>query len=476
MQPLPLPSGLLGVESLPKFRKEVINMYVSGDEFPILRMRPGVRMLKNLGGACRGMGIYRNVATGNEEVYAVFGQKLYKITIQNSVALKSLLGNDVLAADVGDIPGSGPCLLLGGFTQLCIIQIGGLGFVYDDTNGVTEITDPNWLPSVSMSYDNGRFLFVPADGSPMFWSNLDDPGNIDFLSFADAERAPDPNKACITIKDTVWLLGSRTIQGLIYNPSVDTYIARGGESASVGYVGGLTIAGEWFAFLGQGADGGFDFYYFAGQPERISSDYVSELLNKEYSLRELTNIRAEHTVFSGTPMLIFYLPRHTLVYANGGWYIWNSPGHETWMITHQQYAYGFSFTGDAEGNLGYLDQSGAEYGEQIDWMFRTYLAGPQEQRFTLRKLALSCTMGKAGSQDRDFKTAIMKEPQAQLALSADGETFAYGPWLGMGDLGEYGKGMFWSGGLKSSRHSLCIQIKGYGDSDMAIQGVYVDAR
>jgi hypothetical protein len=478
MQSLPLPTGCTGLKASPKFRQELRNVYAVAGEKPTLSIRPGVDGLGVQAGKCRGMGLYRNNTTGDEELYAVFGTRLLKIVIDNALAEKKLTAADLAITDIGEIPASGECILIGGFTKLLIMQVGGDAFVYDGTT-LDQITDPQYLPSVSCDYEAGRFVFVPSDGSPMFWSDLDNPASIQPENYADAEREPDPNKAVIKIKDTVFLLGTRSIQRLRYRAGINTYVAEGGESAAVGYVGGLTRFGENYAFVGQGTNGGFDIYAFGQAPQAISNDFVSELINSEYSLRDIENMRAEYAVIEGTPILIFYFPRHTLAFANGGWSFWHSDinGQRigTWDITHLQYAYGFIFSGDEDGTLGALRDSGNEYGEDIEWLMKTYIRTPQDDRMSLRRIALGVTMGMAGIASVDAQGKGDKASQVGMSLSRDGVLFGTAPaYRSMGPLGDYGRGMFWGGPIGSSRDGLSIIFNGYGNADMTIDGVWFE--
>lgn len=479
MQPVPMPIGLSGVKTAPKFRQEIKNMYRVGGDVPVFALRPGNRRLAALplNGKCRGMGLYRNKDTGNEELYAVFGQKLYKITIQNVRADKVLNEPDLLFTEKGTIPGASECVLTGGFTKLLVMQVGGLAFVYDDVGGLVQITDPNYIPSSSCCYEGGRFVFVPTDGEPMFWSRIENPAVIDPQNYVDAEREPDPNKANIKVKDSVYILGSRSIQRVRYRASIDSYVPDGGESAAVGFAGGLTPFMETFAFVGQGANGGFGIYVMGNEPQPISNEYVSELINTEYSLPELGRMRSEYAVINGVDTLVFYFPRHTLVFANGGWSFWQSGvgglQYNTWDITHIQYAYGYLFTGDKQGYFGALYDQGRDHNDGIEFGVKTYIAGPPNQRFTLRKLAASCTMGKAATVPAE-NMGEYAESFMRLQVSTDGMTYGAGKWRSIGDLGDYGIGCKWSGGIASSWQAVSIALSGIVDSHFSIEGIYFE--
>lgn len=477
MQPIPLPGGNTGLRTSPKLRQELKNLYLVAGENSALSLRPGVDSIAELSGVCRGLGLYRNQATGDEELYGVFGQRLVRITISIIRPEKRLIPSYMKIDDLGEMPGAGECLLVGGFTRLCIIQVGGLGFTYSVAEGLQLIDDPLFLPSVSMDYDSGRFVFVPKDGSPMFWSKLDDPSAIYPGNYADAEREPDPNKACKRIKDTVYLLGTRSIQGLDYDASLDTYVPQGGESAAVGYVGGMTPFGEVFAFVGQGTNGGFDVYVMGQEPVSITNDYVAELINAEYSLPELINMRGEYAVIEGTQVLVFYFPRHTLAFSNGGWSFWQSgiSGYSvnTWRISHMQYAYGYIFTGDSiDGNVGVLRNSGVDYSGSIEYMLKTFIRWTSDDRSSIRRISLDVTMGSAGISSDDAASKAGSNPQAGLSISRDGVVFPASPkYINLGGIGDYARQAVWCGPFGSSRDGYTVVISGYSNTDLTITGV-----
>ena len=462
-----LPTGCKGLEASPKNREEVKNLFYTSGDNPVLSIRPGEQAVGLGSGACRGSVIFRNSETGTEELYQVSGQKLVRVTIINHLARKELSNADISIDEIGAIPGSSKCVILGGFTKMLVMEIGGKAWVYDNTDGLKEIDDESFLPSVSVTYDNGRFVFVPADGSRFFWSELGDPSDILPQSAADAELFPDPNKAVFTRKGTLFVLGSRSVEQLDYNANFESYVRLAGISSSVGYVGGMTEYLDTFAFVGQGSNGDFNIYAMGQSAEPISNEYVSELINNEYSLPDIINMRAQHFVWKGTPMLIFYFPRHTLVFY-GGWAFWQNgiTGESigTWNINNIQYAYGFLWTGDNKSNvIGVLRDSGSDYsdpGKDIEWLLRTYIKAPAESNFIISKLFATCTMGRAD-----------KEPQISVRVSRDGVIYGPDRYASLGRVGEYNRQLRWTGTIAKGYDFVGIIYKGYGSAVMNMDGI-----
>ena len=101
--PIPLPSGCSGLNASPKRRSIVKNLFRTQGEYSVAALRPGVSAKVEGVGACRGLGIFRNAVTGDEEVVGVYGQKLLRVTITTNRQKKEVRPNDVNVEELGDI-------------------------------------------------------------------------------------------------------------------------------------------------------------------------------------------------------------------------------------------------------------------------------------------------------------------------------------------------------------------------------------
>jgi|APSaa5957512535_1039671.scaffolds.fasta_scaffold06613_6 hypothetical protein len=467
--PIKLPTGYAGFENSPELKEELKNFIVMPSQAgPILSLRPGVEYLLDGFGKCRAMGEFRNNLTGDMELYTVSGKRFCRIRINDISSFKNLKGNEVVLEDIGEITGSSKLILLGGFTKLLIMEVGGRAWVYDQVNGINLITDPNYLRSSSVAYDDEKFIFVPTDGSPFFWSKLGDPGSIDPSSWADAEKFPDPNKAVFTLKSSICVLGSASTQRLNYEPTANVYLTYQGTESNVGYAGGLTDYGETYAWVGMSAGGSFSFYAMAEQPQRISDDSIDELINREYSLREVSNTRAQSADIDGTKVLIFYFPRHTIVYY-GGWGFWQTGSSglnvDTWNISHLQKAYGFVFTGDSKGpQIGYLKDTGRDYGDHIEYGVKTYMTAPPNTTIDIKFLYCRATMGNSESEN-----------QIGRLLSKGGRIFSpSASYKSLGVKGDYNRGVRWGSPVIKHDGHIGIYITGQVDSPINISALSYD--
>ena len=464
MQQINLPKGYRGSRAAPKRVEGVYNMIYAQEGSEYMMLRPVVDNIIELDGACRGMGLFRDEATGDERLYGVFGTSLYLIEVSNPLAGKKLTAGDITSTNIGTIDGGNECIFVAGFTELLIVTKGSKAYVYNQDDGLREITDSDYLPSVSADYDAGRFIFVPADGSPFFWSAISDPSSIDKQDFADAEQIPDPNKACFVRKGFLYVLGSRSVEALQYNITLDTYERVGSNATNTGYVSCLTRYGDDFAFLGANSDGGFDFFYMSDVPQRISTNAISEFFNDEYYQSELETANANFFVWKGIPILVFNLPRHTFVYY-GDWAFWYTGSAnklDTWRVNQVQYAYGYLWTGDSlSGDVGNLVDDSKEFGEPVEWEIQTFLRSPPRANFLVRKIYAEVTKG----QDPDARVA--------LQLSNDGKIYGQLSYRDVGKIGQYAQQVQWHIGHRF--YDFCgIKLRGYGEVLLNVDGVSFD--
>ena len=469
MPQIELPTGLKGVDASPYQRETVRNLIYSNGK---LKGRPVVDNFLDLGeegspSACRGLGLIRDFDTGDEELYGVWANKLKRITITNPQFGKRLTADDVTIEVVGDIADQAEVKIVADFSRACIMVVGGPAYVYDIAGGtLTQISDSNYLPSAEVVVDDGRFVFAPIDGSPFFHTDLSNPANIEPRIF-DAETKPDPNKSLYVRRGLLYALGSRSVEALDYRVQLDNYQRVSQNTDKVGFVSCLTQYGDNFCFLGQGDNGGFEFYQYGTVAEKISSETVSEILNKDYYERELRNLRATYFVWEGTPCAVFLLPRHTLVYY-GDWCVWQtglSGGEKlnTWRTNDVQFVYGYYWTGDSvDGSVGNLVYDNSEYGQPVEWLIDTFVKAEPQERFRINNIYTDVTAGTS--------------PDSRISMTVCTEGKIYGPdrWYSTGDFADYKTTVRLGPNVGRFTGYMGLRIRGYGDIGLNIDGVFID--
>lgn len=464
MNPLPLPAGLAGVKASPYQQQSVRNCIASNGK---LKARPVVDNYLDLGGKCRGMGLIRDINTGDEELFGVWGTTLKKVKISNPQFQKRLGSGDVIAIDVGTVQGLAEVKIVSDFSRACVMIVGGPAYIYDITNKtLTQITDPNYIPSVSVGVDDGRFVFAPADGSPFFFSRLRDASDIE-SRFFDAETKPDPNKGLFVRKGLLYGLGSRSIEGLNYNTSTDNYQRISENTDKVGYVTCLTEYGDDFAFLGQGTQGGYGFYAYSTKASKISNETVDEIINRDYSERELRNLESTYFEWEGTPVVVFLLPRHTFVFYGSGWALWQTgvSGQEvkTWRTNNVAFCYGYYWSGDSlDGSFGNLVYDNMEFGQPVESLIETYINFGANANSVVKNIYLDVTTGTS--------------PDSRLSMTVSKENKFFGPaiWQDLGKTGDYTKTIRLGPPVGKFNRFMGLRVQWYGSVSINVDGVQFD--
>ena len=413
---IPFPQGITGIDAIPKAKEYLLNIFITKDGAV---RTPGVDGFSTGSGACRGAVTWRDGSA-----YMVSGQSLIRVNRNGSVD------------DLGTIKGDADCVFSEGQVNLVVIVKGGKGYYYNSFNGLTEITDPDFIPSVSVDFIDGRHVFIPFDGEPAFYSGVDDPASIGALSFFDAEELPDKNRAVINIKNQLHILGDKSIE--IFRTNIDpdvVFTRRQGARIDIGYIGGLVRFGEGFAFLGRKRDQSYRFYVVSGgQYSPISTTAIDEILNK-YTAEKLEACDALRFEWLGYEALVFKLDEHTFYFINGLWgYVsseLNNSPKGRWRAKGICHAYGSYIVGDeTTRDIGKLADVPTEYGNDVEFEVQTFIRDKKNSFLDIRRIELNCLTGQ-------------KDESISLAVSSDG--FTYGDFVSrrLGSIGDYQKQVAW---------------------------------
>jgi len=456
MPQVPLPTSFQSIDDFPRLRENLINMMnVGGNK---ITQRPGIVSKGNGVAACRGQIKFQ------DELYQVSGDRLLKIAENGSTV------------DLGFISGSSECVMAVGFTFLVIVVKGDTAYSWDGST-LLEITDVDFVASNDVTYLNGRWIFIPSDGSPAFFSEALDPNIIGATSFFDAETQPDKNVGVINLRNRLYILGEDTTE-VFRDTGTGTipYQRIDGASIWTGLVAGHTFYGNSFAFLGRDKDNNFGFFQMgSGEAVRISNPAVDELLNDTYTLAELQTCIAQRLQWKGQDIAVFRLPRETICY-NGGWFFMSSiatfeetefSGNDfvTWRANYITHCYGEYFVGDvATDDIGILDEVATDYGDDVNYGFDTFAKFARGSYFTVNSLEID---GLAGQTS----------PQATigLSLSEDGKTYGDFFYIGMGEIGEYQRRVEWElpGGLGDYENFMGVRIRTTSTVEIATEGLNI---
>lgn len=451
---VPLPNGYMGLDDLPKQRENLINLANIGGS---LMRTPGIAHYTGDSTAtagCRGAASWG--VTGN--AYFVLGSQLYEKTPTELRPITSHIG------------GTGRCHMVGGQLYLVIVAEDADAFTYDPaTDTVSPIVTSTYKASQSVDHIDGRFVYVPRDGSPAFYSEVDDPTNINALSFFDAEEVPDDNKYVINVRNMLFLMGEYTTEVFTSTGDVTAPFARrNGSRIDYGYISGALRHDNTFTFIGRQRDQSPAIYAMGtGSAEQISNDAVTEDLNNNHTYEELQDAVANRFKWYGKDFLCWTIGDKTYAYCEGQWLFLDSElnGSESgrWQANGVVHIHGNYYTGSLANNrFGYLSDTPSEYGQSVEYQFDTFARAERGAFMRPSYVEVDALTGQNA-------TTI------GLSLSRDGRVKGDYFYRSLGATGRYQRRMMWQppGGLGEYESFMGISIRGTGQVLFSAEGLYV---
>jgi len=371
---LPIPLGFYTSQSLPISSQRCINWIPTMMEGQALTSnalihRPGVDQFADTSlGSCRGGRVMAGVA------YFVNGTSLGSIDSFGVVT------------NHGTIEGSKRVQIADNGSLLVIVVPGGKAYVFDG-NTLTEITDPDFQVSDSVSFYRGFFVFTTTDGKQLFVSNLNQPLIFDALDFGSAEGDPDRIITQILDHDELSILGERTTEvfrlvggsGFPLQIIPGAYTEKGAHSKY-----GVIKFDNTYLFLGGGINEKTAIWRqtSGAQASKISTDAIDHEIQK-FTAEEIAESFAMNYSKDGQMMAIFTfnsdrIPGRTFVYngtASGlaGRQVWfelqSGVTDAQWRCNAIVSAYGKLLLGDdTDGRIGAINGDvHTEYGNPIFW-------------------------------------------------------------------------------------------------------------
>lgn len=449
---IPLPLGFSGLENFPRLQENLINCFNPDNK---IVKTPGIAKYAASVGFCRGMGLFK------DEAYAVNGAKFTKINDNNSVTV------------IDDILGAGDVVMAPSFAQMAITEdLTGSTYVFDGTT-LTDTTGTNSMPlSRDVAILAGRAIYVPQNGDPLAFSELNDFGNVPAANFFDAESLPDVNVGIYNLRDTLYVLGSNSIEqfraGLDpNNPFIK--VSRGASQS--GYVSGKTPFGKTFAFLGRIKDGSYSFYVMdQSEAIQISTPEVDELL-QDFTLDQLSTCRGMRFKWKGYEILAFELPGLTFCFVNGRWFFMESgvsgpDARAPWIVSFLLHAYGKYVVASARAiSIGTLEDINTEVGANIVREVRTFARSERGSYFNANTVTWDGRVG-VGTANSTIG----------MSVSKDGETWSPELWRDLGEVGDYQRRIIWiePGGLGFYESFMGLRFRITDDVDIGLDFIEVD--
>ena len=450
MTQIPLPKGIQGISSTPKRKEYLLNLFSHTSGY--LLRAPGSSLVATAATTgCRGSSNWYV----DQNAYFVIGEVLYQLD-----------SSETLTA-IGAIEGSADCDFSIGQVNLVIVVKGGKGYFYNATAGLQEIDDPDYVPSDSVDFIDGRHVFIPSDGSPAFYSEIDNPNNINPLSFFDAEELPDLNRVTINVSNNEYIGGNDSFE--IYRSSGDVsapFARREGARVDVGYASGIVRYKSSFMFIGRDRDQSYAVHLMGqGSTQVISNDSIGELLNTEYTKSEIESANSYSYTWKGVQIVGWNLPRHSIEFSGSGWAYRDSNLDSTtvgpWDGRSVVFAHGRYYIGNrTTGQIGKLVDDPAEYGNDVEYELQTFVRDMRSAYFSPSQLTLDLLTGQNA-------TTI------GLSVSDDGVRFSNFHYKTLYETGAYNRIVEWAGGLGQYESYMGIKLRGTGSVQLSIEGAEI---
>lgn len=413
---IPLPRGIQGSDDNPQWKESLTNLYFDNEQ---LIQRPGITQTGTITGSCRGAFSFDSSA------YMVSGTDLLKVA------------EDGTSVNVGTVQGSGDIAAATDFARAVVIEKGGNAVELLQNGTVTPITT-NYAISVDVEQIGGRFIFVPEDGSPPFYT---DPNSVTIQAnnFFDAEQFTDKNTGAVVLNNRLYIGGESSFEVFRLSTSDSIpFIKIDGAAVTTGYIGGKAFYDKTFAFLGRMRDSTPAFYFMGqGGTPKISNKATEDIL-KTYTLDELKATRSHRFAWNDREFIAWTLARHTFLFNGEDISLLTSADGSAWRVHGMTNVYGFYLVGDSSSNLiGKLDDVYTEYTAPIEYGFTTFLSVEKEAFIEPSAIELNCVTGTA-SQDND---------RISCEVSKDQEVWFRPIWRGLGKIGERNRRVIWAGGV-----------------------------
>ena len=455
MTDIPLPIGYTSLDDFPRLRENLINCFNPNNKILPL---PGLSLFASGFGLARGQALFKELA------YQVSGTRFIRINEDGSVD------------NVGQIVGIGKVQMAKTFTELAIVNVQtGDGFVFDGST-LTAIAS-TYVASVDVTTIDGRAVYVPADGGPVFYSVTNDLGNIG--GFFDAEVQPDRNIGVITYRGDLYVLGENSIE-IFRSTGNDQFpfIRSSGAAIPTGYVAGKIKWAGTFAFLGRVTDDGYSFYAMGnGEGIPLSSPEIDEILEK-YTLEELQTCVGQTFLWKGYQVLQFTIDAiedgqidRTFSFVNDRWFFMESgiggPNVNTaWRAKYITFAYGGHILGDRlNGNIGIFSENNLEYGQTIEREILTFIRLARGSYFEVPSITIDTLVG-------------TNSVEGTMGLQTSSDGFVYGPqmWRNLGNKGDYKRRIIFDGpgGLGNYENFCGIRLRVTEQVELAADAIQID--
>ena len=408
----------------------------------------------------------------NGRAFEVLGNTLYEIFEDGTFTNRGTLLTTSGFVDLDTNP-----------TQLCLVD-GPYGYIFTyATNAFTQITDPYFRGSTTVTSLDGYFVFNEPETNILYISAINDGLTGDPLDFASAEGSPGNIVGIIVVHEQLWIIKTDSVQ-MFYNsgaadfpfaPVQGTTIQYGGIAAA-----SIVTSANTVFWLGSDKQGKGIVWMAEGyQPQRISTYPV------ETAIQGYDNISDAVAYTYQEQGHYFYIL--TFTSANTTWAYdiglqqWHerayfnpiSSAYERHRAQTHIFAFGKHLVGDYENGKIY-EQSLSIYdddGVPKRWM-RTlpHMASPTlyYTYYNRLQLDIQVAVGLESGAEEDTN------PQVMMSYSNDGgNTWSNEIWQPAGKIGQYLTRVVWT--RMGRARDRVYRFAGTSNTKVFLIGAYIEA-
>ena len=375
MPDVKFPSGYSESEDLPKTRQDLLNCFNTGEA---VMSRPGITNQSAIAlGAARGHFTY------NDKRYVVVTNGLLQVDEAGG------------QTSIGSVSGGNQVKVAKGFNHAVIVDPVAGGFTLDLNNVLTPITNSNYKNSRDVAHIDGRFVFIPTDGSPAFFSDVGDANSIQVESFFDAEQLPDKNSGVENFNNLLLIGGVDSFElfrnvGLSAGEFVP--FRRIAGRIEYGYVSGLTKWQDTYIFIGRETEQDIGIYILGqGTATKVSNEAIDVIL-QTYTQADLELAIVNRLKWRGHDMVTFQLPSHSFAYVYGNWFRTDTYQQKTWPAGYIT-QFGQKYYTAAGNQLGRLDRSNKDNGFNFENRIDIPIREPDKEQFSIGMVEIDLSQG-----------------------------------------------------------------------------------
>lgn len=460
--PIPFAGGFYKTRSKPLSSQSCVNWYLNflgvtskGLNDYNLYATPGLRQIIAAIG-----GINRGACIMNQKPYFVNGNNLYRM----DRAVDSAGNVTYSTALIGVIPGTGRVIMDSVKLQLCILVPGLSAYIYIDSGALALITDADFLIADDMVALDSVFVFIQTGTNVAFHSALNDGLNYSALDRYPVTQIP-VAVGLIVYRNQLYVMGRYAIVPFtnigslqfLFAPQPNSVIPFGVRSK---YLKSSFL--DSFVWLGSGVNAEISLWlYSGGSPRKISTEPI------DFILQNVTDEEIERAFIlrhsqNGADFVVLNIGDYCFVYdlvasSRAGDDLWHerrsrqvvndSVDDFPWRPTAIVQAYNRIFVGDSvDGRIGEIaDDIGNEYGNSMARVLDTMPLGNNGIKGKVKGIEVFTDVG------------VSEDDVMNLSWSSDGG-FTFGNKLerSLGELGEYGRRVFWT---RLGAFSIARQLK-----------------